>query len=412
MFRNYLIMALAVLRRRKFFTVISLFGISFTLTILIVLAAFIDQVAGKTYPDRKRDRSLYLATMEGRVDKPEYHTSTGGSFSYYFLDHFAGGLRMPMAVAISSRSSAVNAYVGNKKLTIDVKYTNAAYWDVLDYVFTEGKPFGRREIEGAEPVAVISEDTKEAYFGDASPVVGKTIEAGNLRYRVIGVVRTVPAFAPQFYSDIYLPYTLSAKDVRDRNYQGEYIGILLARSAGDVPAMKAEYEGMIKRLPVPGKVYDRYYSYADTYMGSLVRTGHEEESGMAYALTAIAVFSLLIMLLPAINLVNINMTRILERSSEIGVRKAFGASSRALVVQFLVENLILTVLGGVIGAVLSFFILRAINGSGLIAHLELELNLTVLSVGLLSCLVFGLVSGVYPAWRMSRLQVVTALKAS
>jgi len=61
---------------------------------------------------------------------------------------------------------------------------------------------------------------------------------------------------------------------------------------------------------------------------------------------------------------------------------------------------------------LSFFILRAINGAGLIAHLELSLNVTVLAVGVVLCLVFGLLSGVYPAWRMSRLQVVSALKAS
>jgi putative ABC transport system permease protein len=64
-------------------------------------------------------------------------------------------------------------------------------------------------------------------------------------------------------------------------------------------------------------------------------------------------FALFVMLLPTLNLVNVNITRIMERSSEIGVRKAFGASSRTLVYQFIVENLILTFLGGFIGMVLS-----------------------------------------------------------
>jgi putative ABC transport system permease protein len=117
------------------------------------------------------------------------------------------------------------------------------------------------------------------------------------------------------------------------------------------------------------------------------------------------------MLLPTLNLVNINLTRIMERSSEIGVRKAFGASSRTLVYQFLVENLILTILGGAIGVLLSVVVLQIINSADLIPNLVLSLNFTVLGIALLICLVFGLLSGVYPAWRMSRLNVVNALKA-
>jgi putative ABC transport system permease protein len=132
---------------------------------------------------------------------------------------------------------------------------------------------------------------------------------------------------------------------------------------------------------------------------------------LVYAVTAIGIFVLLVMLLPTLNLVNINLTRIMERSSEIGVRKAFGASSRTLVYQFLVENLILTVLGGGIGVLLSLIALQVINSAHLIPNLVLSLNGTVLSIALLICLVFGLLSGVYPAWRMSRLNVVNALKA-
>ena len=101
----------------------------------------------------------------------------------------------------------------------------------------------------------------------------------------------------------------------------------------------------------------------------------------------------------------------MERSSEIGVRKAFGASGMTLVGQFIVENIILTFLGTIIAILLSFIILQVINNSELISNIHLTINLTVLFYSLIACLVFGLLSGVYPAWRMSRLQVVTALKA-
>jgi putative ABC transport system permease protein len=102
----------------------------------------------------------------------------------------------------------------------------------------------------------------------------------------------------------------------------------------------------------------------------------------------------------------------MERSSEIGVRKAFGASSRTLVGQFIVENMILTVLGGILGVLLSLLIISVLNSSNLITHMNLTINLAVLGYSLLACLMFGLISGVYPAWRMSKLNVVTALKAN
>ncbi len=408
MLRNYFKIALAVLRRRKFFTFISLFGISFTLSILMVLTAFIDKVVNDNYPDRKRDRSLYVNTMEERGK----NSMNGGAPSFYFLTHYAGSLKTPVKIAVSSANRGTNAYVNNKKIAINFKYTNAAYWEVLEYDFLEGKPFTKQQIDNGEHVAVISEDIKKEYFGDVPSVTGKYMEAGNEQYRVCGVVKNVPVTSYLMYSDIYLPYTISKKDYNSPGYRGDCYGILLAASRSDVSSMQKEYEQMVRRLPMSSKEYDRINSYADTFITGYVRTGNETTSGLAIALAAIAIFTLLVMLLPTLNLININITRIMERSSEIGVRKAFGASSKTLVYQFIVENCMLTLLGGLIGVMLSFIIIQILNSANLIPHLDLSLNFTVLGIALLTCLIFGLVSGVYPAWRMSRLNVVTALKAS
>jgi putative ABC transport system permease protein len=122
--------------------------------------------------------------------------------------------------------------------------------------------------------------------------------------------------------------------------------------------------------------------------------------------------ALMFMALPAINLINLNVSRIMERASEIGVRKAFGASSRTLVVQFVVENLALTVIGGLLGFLLAGFVLQSINQSGLIPYAELTLNMRIFLWGIALAVVFGLLSGVYPAWRMSRVHPVVALKGS
>jgi putative ABC transport system permease protein len=120
--------------------------------------------------------------------------------------------------------------------------------------------------------------------------------------------------------------------------------------------------------------------------------------------------AVLFMTLPAINLVNLNLSRILERAPEIGVRKAFGATSLSLVGQFVVENVFLTVIGGLIAWGVAAGLLAAVNASGWIPYARLQLNVRILGWGLLTAVFFGVFSGAYPAWRMSRLHPVQALR--
>lgn len=413
MLENYLKIAIAVLKRRKFFTFISLFGISFTLTILIVLTAFIDHIISAGYPDTNRDRSLYVNVV--RLKNSEKNWMQTGPASFYFLDHYVSSLKTPAKIAISSTFTGTNTYVNNKKLAINLKYTNDQYWDVLQYSFLEGKPFNKQQIDNSEKVTVITEDTKNRYFGEGTSVVGKYIEADNVQYRITGVVKSVPMTLPFVYADMYLPYTVSKTDVySNKSLTGNYTAILLANSKDDLPKIREEYNRIASKVPLMNKEYDQLFTFADTYLESFTRSmfGNGKESGTGVFYLIIVIFGFLFMLLPTLNLVNINISRIMERSSEIGVRKAFGASSRTLVFQFIVENIILTFLGGLIGIILSSILLSVINNSELIENMHLTLNLTVMFYSVIACLVFGFISGVYPAWRMSRMQVVNALKAS
>jgi putative ABC transport system permease protein len=408
MLKNYFKIAIAVLMRRKFFTLISLFGISFTLTILLVMTAFIDKVINDDYPDRKRDRSLYVNKIELRGDQ----SMNAGPLSLYYFERYVSTLKKPVKIGISSGFSSTNSYINNKKITINYKYTNADYWDIMEYDFLEGKAITRQQIDNAEKVVVISEAIKKEYFGDEASVVGKFIETDNVEYKVCGVVKNVPVTLYMLYSDIYLPYTVAKNGNDDTGYMGHYTGVLLAESKSALPAMQKEYDEMVSKLPLPpGTEFKKIFSHADTFIRGYVRTGNEESSGVTIAMIALAIFVLLIMLLPTLNLVNINITRIMERSSEIGVRKAFGASSKTLVYQFIVENIILTLIGGAIGFLFAVVVIWVLNDANLINNLHLSLNFNVLWIGILICLIFGLLSGVFPAWRMSKLNVVTALKA-
>jgi len=412
MFRNYLQIALAVLKRRKFFTFLSLFGISFTLTIFILMSALIEHVTGSGYPDNRRDRELFVATMN-QSSKNGYNMS--GAPSLFFLNTYLTSLKTPEKTAIVSLPVNTIQYINNKKKKLNLRYTNDEFWDMLAFEFREGKAFTRQQLKNAEKVAVISEETSIDYFGEGAPAVGEYIEAGNNQYRVTGVVKTVPATQSMVAGDIYIPYTLSTADMHSTEPDGRYIGIVLARSSADFQAIRDEYNHLLARIPIKSKIYDHLESYADTYLGSIARStlgDHSTGSGLGQFYLIVIILSLLFLLLPAINLVNINISRILERASEIGVRKSFGASSGTLALQFLVENLFLTAIGCVIGILVSTLIIYFINTNDVISNVRLNINLHVLGYSLLSFLVFGLLSGVYPAWRMSRLPIVSALKSS
>ncbi|HEY2737349.1 MAG TPA: FtsX-like permease family protein, partial [Thermoanaerobaculia bacterium] len=229
-------------------------------------------------------------------------------------------------------------------------------------------------------------------------------------------VRNVPILRIDAYSDIWVPIGTSKTDAYKRGLVGDYTGLIVARSRADFPQIKAEVQSHLKEaealIPDP-KTYQRLTGGADTLFEAASRTmipGDNDTSHPERLWTILLGLALVFMLLPTVNLVNINLSRILDRSSEIGVRKAFGASSWTLVGQFVVENVVLTLVGGLIGLVLAAAVLAAINASGVIPYAQLSLNVRVFLYGLGIALFFGLFSGVYPAWRMSRLHPVMALR--
>jgi putative ABC transport system permease protein len=286
---------------------------------------------------------------------------------------------------------------------------------VLDFPFLEGGPFTDQDVAGGSLVAVINATTRDRFFG-GPPAVGKTFEADGLRFRVIGVVPDVPIFRMVGNGDIYAPLTTAKSDAYTRELMGGFGGLLLARSQNDFPAIKAELETRIRAAQLPSKEWKKLVAPAETFFESLAGNlfgARDEDRSRPERFRALIVAGMfLFSLLPAVNLVNLNMSRIMERASEIGVRKSFGASSRALVAQFIVENLVLTFIGAAAGLAASAAVLRAINASGVIPYASFGLNLRVFAYALGLALFFGFLSGVYPAWRMSRLHPVQALKGA
>jgi putative ABC transport system permease protein len=410
MLLSYFKIAWKVLQRRKFFTFISLFGISFTLMILLVVYAMYDHTVGPHTPEKRVDRLLFVTHLG--LWSPNSQGNSNPSYS--FLNRYVRPLRTPEKVALATAGGYAVAYVGNTKLKLSQKGTDGVFWQVLDFDFVAGRPYSVQEVGTDARVAVINESTARRYFGAVAGAVGRTIEADGTGYRVVGVVRDVPAARTLSSADLWIPLGLTV-DVHEPNYFGNCMAILLAPSAGALPAMREEFDQAMRRVPVQDpKEYKEVRVYANTLLGftvrSLVTDDDGPDDGVAWFGRVALGIALLFMLLPALNLVNLNVSRMLERSSEIGVRKAFGATAGRLVGQFLVENIFLTLLGGVLGLGLAAGALHLLNGSSIIEYAQFALNARVFAVALGAVLFFGLLSGVYPAYKMSKLPAIQALK--
>ncbi len=413
MIKNYLKVALKVLARRKFFTFISLFGISLTLLVLLVAAAIFDQVLARQAPETRSDRTLGVYQLLMRGPDNTQNSEPGYGFLNAYVRPLSALPGVERVSIVSSNRIGVS-YLGGSKIESRIRRTDGEFWRILDFDYLEGGPFTAEDEAGARFVAVISETTRGRFFGD-QPALGKTIEVDGQRFRVAGVVPDVPTLRFSSSADIWVPLSTAKSNLYRNQWMGGYIALILGRSTADLPAIKKEYSARLREaeghLPDP-KTYKTLESGADTLFEACVRNfspGIEPlDSGRVKA--GLFLLMLLFMLLPTLNLVNINLSRILDRASEIGVRKAFGASSRTLVGQFVVENLVLTLLGAAIGLLLAVPVLSAINASGLIPYARLAVSFRVFLAGLGMAVFFGFLSGVYPAWRMSKLHPVQALR--
>ncbi len=403
MLKNYLKIAFKVFLRRKFFTFISLFGIALTLIVLVVAVALWDHVFGPQPPETNADRLITLYFVNARGPQG---ASTNGPAGYMFHDRYVRTLKEPERISVHGIFLPTISYRNGAEIKSWLKNVDGEFWNVFRFNFLEGTPFTSQDEKNGNRVAVINETTRRRFFGNAS-AVGQVIELDRQNFRVVGVVSDVPMLRFTSFADAWVPIsTRKSMQYKTEFENGMFFSTILAKSPTDIPKIQEEFKGMLTRIEYPDP---KYINQLRGQPNTLLQTV-SEELAQGYLTAAVLVAMILFMCLPTINLININVSRIRERSSEIGVRKAFGASSLTLVGQFVVENVVLTLLGGVLAFGGSQLVLRAINKSDWIPYAQLTLNPRIFLCGLLIAVFFGLFSGVYPAWKMSRLHPVEALR--
>jgi putative ABC transport system permease protein len=307
----------------------------------------------------------------------------------------------------------VALYHEGKRIDAVVKRTDGDYWRILDFRFLEGGPYSAADDDAGRLVAVITDDMRERLF-DGGPALGRTFTLEGRSFRVIGVVPRVPSTRLIAYSQIWIPIgTMKSAEYRTQ-LTGSFAGAVLARDRADIPALQRAFADRMPSVPlVDPKRFTTTRAGLDTpfeYFARIFGGADDTRASAARLRVILGVLAVLFMALPALNLITLNLSRILERAPEIGVRRAFGAPRLSLVRQFVFENMVVTVIGGLGGFAIAALLLPVLNRYAPVPDVDFGLNLRVFGWGMLLAIVFALLSGVYPAWRMSRLNPVNALR--
>ena len=412
MLRNYLLTAYKVFMRRKLFTAINLACIVLTLVVLMVITALLQTTF---YPGGVEGRSDRFLQVYGiRSMSPDRKNMRTTLLGYKTIDKYLKPMTGVERVSAFTTPGSVSVYQGDRVTQVDLRRVDADYWKILDFHVLAGRLPDADDDRLGRLVAVVNASTAHRLFA-AGPAVGQRISVGGQAFEIIGVVADVIHI--NAYADMWAPLATFPSTDYQKDLTGNFAAMLLARAPGDLPGIQRE----VARIATTVVTEDPHAypitqfwadSKLDVFARVLLSRQSESDSGAARLLLLIGAGMLLFMLLPALNLVNLNMGRILERSSEIGLRKAFGATSLQLAGQLVVENVLLCLAGGLLGLACARLVLWWLEASQLIPYLDVSLNLPVFGCGMLLAVVFGLLSGALPAWKMSRLDPVHALKGA
>ena len=294
-----------------------------------------------------------------------------------------------MASPVSAGSSYVVIYT-NKNWTTSVNGVNSDFQYINNWTVKSGRFITASQVERRERVAVIGATVATNLFGTEDPV-GKDIRIKNNPYKVIGVLESKGSgsFGNDQDDVIYIPYTTGMERLQGVDYLRMIY--IKAKDGVDLDRLQTDVENILRvRHNIKNPELD---DFNVRNMATIMATVEETTATMTLFLGAVAAISLVV---GGIGIMNIMLVSVTERTREIGVRKALGATYRVIVMQFLIEAVVISLVGGAIG------ILVGIGASKLIG--ALTSMKTVISMGpiLLSfgfSMAIGLVFGLYPAVR-------------
>lgn len=292
-----------------------------------------------------------------------------------------------------------------------IEYHNKSLEDVYtigsnnQYAFTDnaetelGRFFTEMEVYRANPVCVIGQNVQNELFDKEDPI-GKRIKINGFPHRVIGVLEKKGSFFGfNMDNQVIIPYTTF------RGISFHRRGITIAFRAEDpkvLDDLREEIRGEMRRLRKLAPAESDNFAINQQDM---LTDFYNKITGTSYLVVfIIAAISLLV---GGIGIMNIMLVSVTERTKEIGIRKAIGATRKNILFQFLSESVTISSLGGIIGIILGVLIAH-----GLLQYIKLDasVSLTTIFIGYGFSAIVGVISGMYPAYRAARLNPIDALR--
>jgi len=347
-------------------------------------------------------------------------TISPGAFTFGGVRGAAGGttaLTMEDAEAISqqvpyissvapSYSSNLQVVVGSENMNAQVTGVPPEYWEVQNLEVANGAFFTEYDYQRGTKLAVLGSNVAETLFEDADSI-GQQMRMGSIIVRVVGVLESKGGMWGSPDDGIYIPLTALQQTVaQPRTAQGERVVSSIALTVSDeerADYVVEEITSLLRTRHRLGSLDDDDFSIIS--MEEISSMLSEATGTMTLLLGAIAGISLLV---GGIGVMNIMLVSVLERTREIGIRKALGARERDIWGQFLIEAAFLTFAGGIIGVIVGWVVSYFVTSTGLMTTVvtaDIVILAVSVSVGI------GLFFGFYPAWQASRLNPIEALRS-
>ncbi|WP_026562465.1 ABC transporter permease [Bacillus sp. J37] len=293
-------------------------------------------------------------------------------------------------------SGRVTAKSGENSTQVSITGTTSSYLTVRDLSLSQGRFLSDMENELRQKVVVLGSDTASTLFPRKNPI-GESVQINGVSFKVIGVLESVgSSLGTSGDSVIIAPLSITQRLTKSTTIGTIYL--------------KAQDEQMVDRakFQVQGVMTTLFPNLSDYYSVSsqedLMETMSSVSDTMTIMLGGIASISLLV---GGIGVMNIMLVSVSERTKEIGIRKAIGANRKSILLQFLIEAVVLSVIGGLIGVALGLGISRLIE---VFSSLAITYSPTVTLAAFLFSFAIGIIFGVFPANKASKLNPIQALR--
>ena len=399
--------ALSNVRSNLLRSILTLLIIAFGITALVGILTAIDSAIFSLSDNFNRlgansfsiERKWQAGNRHGRRGK------RGEPITYDQAETFKDRYSFPAKVSLSLYCTGSAAIKYKEEET---NPTTRVYGVDENYIFVKGseveygRDFTRFEAQNGSNNAIIGMDIVKKLFNDeAEKAIDKTIAVGNMKFRVIGVLKSKGSSMNQSEDRQVLIPLLTGKrfyGTSDTNYKVT----VAVNNATDLDNAVAMASGVFRRVRGLKAAQDDDF---EVFMSnSLVDIIKENTSNLRFGAAVIGVITLLG---AAIGLMNIMLVSVTERTREIGITKAIGATSRNIMMQFLTEAVVICQMGGLVGiffgTLIGLGVARAMDG-------PFYMPWAWISMAFLTCMVVGLLSGLYPALKASRLDPIESLR--